>query len=135
MPAQYLLAPDRPGGGRDPFLVSLPRFIERSASDNEQMHMTTEPSVSSASASVQSALELNELLIANGLDVDQWTFDVRFTQAAYRDWLKIPPTSEGMLTGLSTEERARRIDQAYTLADSRSWRWERWLGWTAWRSR
>lgn len=81
----------------------------------------------------------------------------RLTLEAYRDWLKIPAVANGMLGGLPASERSRLIDQAYAFtalvgqaelpdplagtterappnpAHGGSWRWERWLGWTAWR--
>jgi len=128
MPALYLREPDRPGGGRDPLLLELPALIERSASAGQH------PGDRSGGLA-PGAQAVEQMLMANGLRVERWSFDVRITQAAYRDWLKIPPTSDGMLAGLTIDERVRRIDRAYALADRRSWRWERWLGWTAWRTR
>jgi SAM-dependent methyltransferase len=126
MPAQYLREPDRPGGGRDPYLLDLPALIEHSDAANEYRNTLIHDSSWSAE-------RLEATLVANDLRVERWSFDVRITQAAYRDWLKIPPTSDGLLAGLPIEERARRIDRAYARADARSWRWERWLGWTSWR--
>lgn len=125
IPALYLREPDSPGAGRDPLLLELPTFIEGT--------VTVHENDGAMSGFANSARDLEELLMANRLRVERWSFSVRLTQAAYRDWLKIPPTSDGMLAGLSVDERARRIDRAYALADARSWRWERWLGWTAWR--
>jgi trans-aconitate methyltransferase len=130
MPAQYLREPDRPGGGRDPFLLELPTLIERSPAADESRHAAGV----GGDGLAPSARRVEQMLMANQLRVDRWSFDVRITQAAYRDWLKIPPTSDGMLAGLPIAERARRIDRAYALADRHSWRWERWLGWTAWRA-
>jgi SAM-dependent methyltransferase len=126
IPAQYLLEPDPPGGGRDPMLLELPALVERVArSDHDDSH---------ASALPRDRDEVDRLLAAAGLHGEHWSFELRFTQAAYRDWLKIPPVSEGMFAGLSVAERERRLDEAYRRSDRRSWRWERWIGWTAWRA-
>lgn len=129
VPALYLLQPDAPGGGGDPHLLGLATLIERSAESNEYIRRQPGEPVFARSAG-----EVDTLLVANQLRAKRWSFELRLTQAAYRDWLKIPPTSDGMLAGLSLEERMRRIDRAYALSDTRSWRWERWLGWTAWRT-
>lgn len=128
IPAQYLLEPDPPGGGRDPLLLQLPALVERSVTpmSNDATPVLT--------AMPRSRDEVDRLLTSTGLRTDRWSFDVRFTQAAYRDWLKIPPVSEGMFAGLPVGERERRVDDAYRRADRRSWRWERWIGWTAWRA-
>lgn len=128
VPALYLREPDRPGGGRDPHLLALASLIERSPAANERLDVADERGLP------DSADALDAILVRNALRPERWSFELRFTQAAYRDWLKIPPTSDGMLSGLSAGERARRIERAYGLADARSWRWERWLGWTAWRT-
>jgi SAM-dependent methyltransferase len=127
IPAQYLLEPDPPGGGRDPLLLELPTLVERSV---------TTPNVAPADADAlpRSRDEVERLLTAAGLRAERWSFELRFTQSAYRDWLKIPPVSEGMFAGLPVAERERRVDDAYRRADRRSWRWERWIGWTAWRA-
>jgi hypothetical protein len=56
---------------------------------------------------------------------------VPLTQEAWRDWLKIPVVSEGVLGGIDPLERARRIDEAYASCDAASWRFESWALWTA----
>ena len=127
IPAQYLLEPDPPGGGRDPLLLELPALVERSVAPSHAAPVGTD-------ALPRGRDEVDRLLTATGLRVERWSFDLRFTQAAYRDWLKIPPVSEGMFAGLPLAERERRVDNAYRRADRRSWRWERWIGWTAWRA-
>jgi hypothetical protein len=71
------------------------------------------------------------MLAAEGLAARRWELLVRLTQAAYRDWLKIPPTTNVQLRGLPAAERAARIDQAFEKTDPGSWRWEHWTGWTA----
>jgi len=130
IPAQYLLEPDRPGGGRDPLLLELPALVERPtfmAGRNEIVDGNR------SIARPHGVEEVDRLLTAIGFRVERWSFEVRLTQAAYRDWLKIPPVSEGLFGGLGPDERERRLDVAYTRADHGSWRWERWFGWTAWR--
>jgi SAM-dependent methyltransferase len=124
MPASYLLEADPPGGGRDPYLTELTAVVERST---EQAAYVATPA--------QSASEIDWLLVSLGLQAERWSFTVRLTQIAYRDWLKIPPVSEGFLAGLAPDERARRLDDAYRRTDHASWRTERWIGWTAWRRR
>jgi len=130
IPAQYLLEPDRPGGGRDPLLLELPALVERPT------FMAGRNEIVDGNRSIalpHGAEEVDRLLTAIGFRVERWSFEVRLTQAAYRDWLKIPPVSEGLFGGLAPDERERRLDVAYTRADHGSWRWERWFGWTAWR--
>jgi SAM-dependent methyltransferase len=130
IPAHYLLEPDRPGGGRDPLLLELLALVERDTSSaGGSETVDGDPSI----ALPHGADEMARLLTAIGLRVERWSFEVRLTQAAYRDWLKIPPVSEGLFGGLAPDERERRLDVAYRRADHGSWRWERWLGWTAWR--
>jgi SAM-dependent methyltransferase len=129
IPAMYALEPDAPGTGRDPFLTDLPRLVDRSG-------VTTDVLAAPARVNpgaVLSANDIDAIIHAAGLRFERWTFRLRLTQAAYRDWLKIPPVSEGLFPGLSAAERARRLDEAYQQSSRRSWRWERWLGWTAWR--
>jgi SAM-dependent methyltransferase len=124
IPAAYLLEADEPGGGADPRLLQIPALVERASSSSRAPgEISTLPGAS----------EIDGLLIAAGLRVERWSASVRLTQAAYRDWLKIPVVSEGLMPGVAPAERERRLDAAYARADRRSWRWERWIGWTAWR--
>ena len=125
IPAAYLLEADDPGGGLDPRLLQLPSFVERPPG--------TVPATDALGSRLPSADAIDGLLFAAGLRVDRWSVSARLTQAAYRDWLKIPVVSDGLLPGLPPTERDRRLDAAYARADRRSWRWERWIGWTAWR--
>lgn len=126
IPAAYVLEPDRPGGGRDPLLLELIAFAERSdVPTNSDAPVASSP---------WPAHEIDDVLEGAGLRIERWSFELRLTQAAYRDWLKIPPVSEGLFAGVSPDERARRLDSAYRKADHRSWKWERWIGWTAWRA-
>ena len=124
IPASYLLEADPPGGGADPFLLDLLALVQRS---------TERVAADDAAPPPRSASEIDRLLALLDLRVERWSFTVRLSQIAYRDWLKIPPVSEGFLGGLAPDERDRRLDDAYRRADHRSWRMEGWLGWSAWR--
>lgn len=79
------------------------------------------------------AAGVERLLAAAGLRARRWRTRVRLTQVAYRDWLAIPVVSAGMLGGVDATERVRRLDAALTHVDAAAWRWETWLGWTAWK--
>ncbi len=122
VPALYLGVPDEPGGGDDPWLRQLPA----------QMVKGRRP-VGGGAEPLPDANAIEHLLHAVGLRPVRWSFRIRLTQAAYCDWLKIPPMTNGWLAGLDADARARRIDRAYQAVDAASWRWERWLGWTAWK--
>jgi trans-aconitate methyltransferase len=124
IPAAYLGRADRPGGGRDAWLTELSRRLAADA-------LPATPPWSRAALPRPRALtrELRSL----GLQVQRWHHDQRVTQAALRDWLKIPILTEGIWPGVDADERERRIDSAYAEVDGASWRHERWLGWTAWR--
>ncbi len=124
IPAAYLGRLDRPGGGQDPWLTELSRRLAADA-------MRAAPPRPMAPLPGPRALtrELRTL----GLQVQRWQHDQRVTQAALRDWLKIPILTEGIWPGIDADERERRIDAAYAEIDGGSWRHERWFGWTAWR--
>jgi hypothetical protein len=127
LPALYLGEPDEPGGGEDPLLMALPAAL------------MAEGRWTAGSAAmpfeVRSPSEMERLLAAAGLQPERWSFRQRFPQAAYRDWLKIPVLTNRLLGGLDPLERARRIDAAYRRCPRDSWRWERWVGWTAWKDK
>ena len=130
IPAQYLLEPDQPGGGRDPLLLQLLSLVSYSAPPRAQSDSRGGAEV----ALPRSSSEVDALLTTLGLRAERWSYALRLTQEAYRDWLKLPPVSEGVFAGLPPAEREGRLDDAYRRVDRRSWRWERWLGWTAWRA-
>lgn len=121
MPALYLMEPDWPGEGEDPWLTALPGLL-------------TDGRVAVGAVEPRWAKDVSAALRAAGLRGRRWRFRVKLTQAAYAAWLKIPVTTEGMMPGVGAEERARRIDAALTMVDGTSWKWERWIGWTAWKS-
>lgn len=129
IPALYLREPDDPGGGSDPYLLSLPALLS-ATSDGGSVEATPEQ---------RFGCELHRdsidtWLRASGLRSRSWTFRLRLTQDAYGAWLKIPVLTGQMLPGLTPEKRARRIDAALASVDRSSWRWERWRGWTAWKA-
>jgi SAM-dependent methyltransferase len=121
IPSLYLGEADEEGGGRDPLLLELPLLLADGGL-----------SAAPAADPLPDAEGVEALLRAAGLRPQRWTFRVRFTQAAYRDWLKIPVLTDRLLAGLGPDERARRVDEAFRQVDAASWRWERWAGWTAW---
>lgn len=124
IPSLYLGEADEPGGGRDPQLLELPFLLAKNRT-----------SLAPQGEILPGAAEVEALLTAAGFQPECWTFRLRFSQKAYRDWLKIPVITNGLLAGLNPDERARRIDDAFRFVDPESWRWERWTGWTAWKLR
>jgi SAM-dependent methyltransferase len=123
IPAVYLGEPDPPGGGRDPHLLELPARLTRGEPPAEAPE-GWEP--------LPDAAGMERLLGDAGFRAAGWEFSLRLTQAACRDWLKLPACSAPLFPGLTSKERAARIDAAFAQCDPRSWRWERWRGWTAW---
>jgi hypothetical protein len=68
---------------------------------------------------------------AAGFRIRRWRWRLPLTQSMLRDWMKIPVVTDPLFTALDPEERAARVDAAYARCDPSSWRWERWIGWTA----
>jgi SAM-dependent methyltransferase len=128
IPALYLSEPDEPGGGCDPWLLSLPELLL----DSPDAMVVAPPSEPRAHLPL-SAGAITTSLNAAGLRSELWSFRIRITQAAYADWLKIPILTDHLMGGLAPAERAERLDAALRMADLSSWKWERWRGWTAWR--
>jgi SAM-dependent methyltransferase len=126
IPGAYVGRPDRPGGGRDPWLTGLPaRLLSRGAQP---------AGGASPPRALHSVDGVTAMLRQCGLQVRTWGHTQRFGQAALRDWMKIPVLNAYLWPDLDAEERARRIDAAYESLDAASWRREHWCGWTAWRS-
>jgi SAM-dependent methyltransferase len=125
IPAAYLGLADAPGAGRDPWLIELPAALARIAPAGCPCPLKTTP--------LPAPGELTRLLESCGLLVTTWSAAGRFTQSAFRDWLKIPVVGESLLGSLDAGRRATLIDEAYLQVDGKSWRRERWLGWTAWK--
>ena len=122
VPSMYLGEVDPPGGGRDPMLLELPALVAAGRAPRAQ-----------AVAAPPDAARIDELLREAGFEARRWCMRLRLTQAALRDWMKIPVISEALLGGIQADERAARIDAAYAECDAASWRWETWTGWTAWK--
>lgn len=122
IPSLYLGEPDPPGGGRDPWLLELPALLARGSPPGTG---TPLPNVAG----------IDTLLRQAGLLPRRWTFRLRLTQAAYRDWLKLPVLTDWMMGDVDADERAKQIDDAFARVDAGSWRWERWTGWTAYARR
>jgi SAM-dependent methyltransferase len=119
IPSLYLGEPDEPGGGRDPLLLDLPALLSRGRA------------AAAAGIPLPDADGVEAFLFEAGLRPRRWTFRVRFTQGAFRDWLKLPVLTDWMLDDADADDRARNIDEAFARVDPASWRWERWTGWTA----
>jgi SAM-dependent methyltransferase len=128
VPALYLGEPDEPGGGSDPLLLDL---MTRLLSDNAPRESS---GPSRAVAWRHRSEDVDAALCRAGLRYRTWEFRHRLTQAAYARWLSIPVTTEGVFAGVDAAERDRRIECALAAVDVRSYKWERWRGWTAWKS-
>ncbi len=126
VPAAYLGRPDRAGGGSDPWLTALPGALEATA-------VTADRAKTAVAITLPRPRQLSHWLRQAGLQPLAWQHSQRLTQAAWRDWLKIPVLTQQWWPGLSAQARAERIDAACRGLDPHSWRHERWLGWTAWR--
>ena len=122
VPSLYLGEADEPGGGSDPRLLEL---VARLAGGR----------IPSAAAmeGPPGAGEMERLLREAGFLPARWCARSRLTQAALRDWMKIPVLTDALLDGMAADDRAALVDAAYAHCDPASWRWEAWTGWTAWR--
>ena len=127
VPALYLGEPDEPGGGDDPMLLDL---MTRLLAENAPRR---EPSTPRASTWQCRTEDVEAVLSRAGLRYRAWEFRHRLTQTAYAHWLSIPVTSGPLFEGLDAAERDRRIERALAGVDVRSFKWERWRGWTAWK--
>jgi len=128
VPALYLGEPDEPGGGEDPMLLDLTtRLMTDNAPRLASSRSPHAPTWHHRCEDVEAALS------RAGLQYRAWEFRHRLTQTAYACWLSIPVTSEPLFEGVDTAERDRRIERALAAVDVRSFKWERWRGWTAWK--
>lgn len=89
--------------------------------------------VAAAMALPPGADETESLLRQAGFAPARWCTRCRLTQAALRDWMKIPVLTDALLDSMAADGRAALVDAAYAQCDPASWRWEAWTGWTAWR--
>jgi SAM-dependent methyltransferase len=120
IPGLYLGEPDEPGGGTDPDLIELMRLLGE--------HRVSQAPVQEPLPDAQG---MERLLVKAGFCAQRWTRKARFTQEAYRDWLKIPVITDWLLGDLDPDGRAALIDREYRKVDPGSWRWENWSGWVA----
>jgi SAM-dependent methyltransferase len=128
VPALYLGEPDEPGGGDDPLLLDL---MTRLMAENARR---CEPSTTSHASTWHCRSEdVEAALYRAGLRYRAWEFRQRLTQTAYARWLSIPVTSGPMFEDVDADERDRQIERALAAVDVRSFKWERWRGWTAWK--
>jgi ubiquinone/menaquinone biosynthesis C-methylase UbiE len=139
IPALYLLEPDEPGGGHDPLLLDLLLHLTDQASASRVFRLEEDGRGARAGASAPAttwrydAADIDSALRAAGLEPDAWEFRVRLTQTAYARWLTIPVLTDRIFDGIAAAERDRRIESALASVDRRSFKWERWRGWTAWK--
>jgi SAM-dependent methyltransferase len=125
VPALYLGEPDAPGAGRDPLLLDLVARLAAEAAP-----------IAAAAAPPRAPLcraTIEDSLASAGLAFRAWEFRYRLTQTAHARWLAIPVLTDMLLAGAAPSERERRIERALAEVDGRSFKWERWRGWTAWK--
>lgn len=127
IPALYLGEPDDPGGGRDPLLLDLSLRLAAC--------LDTPPVPATESSDVwrYDAADVVTMLRAAGLESQPWAFRVRITQVAWARWLTIPVLTDRLFPDVAPDDRDRRIAAALAAVDHRSFKWERWRGWTAWK--
>jgi SAM-dependent methyltransferase len=135
VPALYLGEPDEPGGGSDPLLLDLVASLVSAraglASTRELSHESSGPQQTSAWCHHRESVDA--ALGRSGLRYRTWEFRHRLTQTAYAHWLSIPVVTDRLLCGVDAAERVRHIERALAAVDARSFKWERWCGWTAWK--
>ena len=122
VPSLYLGEADEPGGGSDPNLVVLAARL----ADGRR------PSAAAGDAP-PGVDEFERLMREAGFSPARWCARQRLTQAALRDWMKIPVLTDALFDGMAADDRAALVDAAYAQCDASSWRWEAWTGWTAWK--
>lgn len=115
-PALYLGYPDRPGGGDDPELTQMLHVL---ASGRSRSVEATRPAVDRDT--------LEGWLRESGFSPEFRHFEIRFTQAMLRDWLRIPVITDALLGDLDLDARDHRIEAAYEAVDPESFRWEGWV--------
>jgi demethylmenaquinone methyltransferase / 2-methoxy-6-polyprenyl-1,4-benzoquinol methylase len=121
-PGLYFGVPDEPGGGSDPLLFELAsQLADGAVPDAAAVDRLPDPK------------GIEALLSAAGFAPEPWRFRIRITQAALRDWMSIPVLTDALLGEFDLEARDRRMQQAWRNVDPESWKWETWIGWTAWK--
>ena len=122
VPSLYLGEVNDPGGGSDPRLLELAARLAGG-------RIPAAP----AQAMPPGAHDIEKLLQEAGFVPARWCARSRLTQAALRDWMKIPVLTDALLDGIAADDRAALVDAAYAQCDAASWRWETWTGWSAWK--
>ena len=122
MPSLYLGEPDEPGGGSDPLLLELAARLA-----NGRTPAATAGEIPPGADAIETLLQ------EAGFAPARWCARRRLTQAALRDWMKIPVLTDALLDGTTADDRTALVDAAYAECDPASWRWEAWTGWTAWK--
>jgi SAM-dependent methyltransferase len=133
VPAAYVGEPDVPGDGDDPLLLLLPSVLAAERHDVEPRPAPQDSGPVAQGDAMPDAAAVDGMLAVAGFQSQRWRFRARLRQSAYREWLKIPPTTDRLLAGLTADQRARRINRAFRQVDPKSWRWEGWVGWAAWK--
>jgi ubiquinone/menaquinone biosynthesis C-methylase UbiE len=123
IPSLYVGQADAPGGGSDPHLFEL---VAQLADGRTPAAASTE--------TLPGADDIERQLQQIGFSPLRWCARSRLTQDALRDWMKIPVLTDALLDGIEPDLRAQLVDAAYARCDAASWRWEAWIGWTAWKS-
>jgi SAM-dependent methyltransferase len=125
IPALYLGEPDEPGGGSDPLLLDLHARLASS--------LDVCPAPVPDDGWRHGASDIEMVLRSAGLEPHAWRLRVRITQTAWARWLTIPVLTDRLFPDVAPDERDRRIADALATVDRRSYKWERWRGWTAWK--
>jgi SAM-dependent methyltransferase len=134
IPALYLGEADAVGEGDDSNLGALPALLQQRA-------RLLIPALAHQAATFTQVADplavksIDKMLRSQGLSPVHWHYNYRLTQAAYKDWLKIPVISNGFFPGIASNIRNQIIEEAFQQVDASAWRWECWRGWTAWDSR
>lgn len=116
LPAAYLGEPDAPGGGADPWLTGVAEALSR-------LNLGKPPAEAPPPLSEASVAAVFE---DQGLAMSRTNVVYRLTQAAYCDWLAMPPVNETLLGRLPPEDRPVVVQEAARSLDPASWRWEAW---------
>lgn len=121
MPSAYLGEPDAPGGGADPWLVTLLAALTQLGFERP----ATQPMAQPTAPAIENALR------REGLAAQHTRLRLRLDQAAFRDWMLLPPVNDSLLGALPPEDRPAIVARAAAVLDLRSWRWEGWSLWVA----
>jgi len=116
LPAAYLGEADAPGGGADPWLTAVAEGLSR-------LNLGKPPPETPLPLTENT---LTTIFHEHGLSVSRTSVVHRLTQAAYCDWMTLPPVNDILLGKLGPEERPAVVADAARDLDQASWRWEAW---------